>query len=351
MSDANGAYDVAVIGGGNAGLCAALTARAAGARVIVLDAAPRALRGGNSRHTRNLRCAHAAPTELLTGAYPREELLADLREVNGGESDAELASLLAAGSEDCVPWLRSLGVRFQGSLRGTLQLERTNAFFLGGGTALMNTLYAAAAHRGVDVRYDAEVVGLDVRDGVFRSARVHAAHGTATLRAKSVVLAAGGFEANLDRLAAAWGQAARNFIVRGTPYNRGTVLELMLDAGATPVGDAAECHAVAVDGRAPKFDGGIVTRLDCVPFGATRSGASSSLARRTRWPMPSSTPRSAARSCRRHFRRSKRSRYASSRAGSSCRPSGSRRPSWSSIAPCSPARSTRRGSTIAIPKA
>jgi len=75
------------------------------------------------------------------------------------------------------------------------------------------------------------------------------------------------FEANLDWLREAWGEAARNFIIRGTPYNKGTILRMMLDAGAQPIGSPRECHAVAIDGRAPKFDGGIVTRLDSVPLG------------------------------------------------------------------------------------
>ena len=77
--------DVAVVGGGNAGLTAALAARERGARVVVLDAAPRHLRGGNSRHTRNLRCAHAAPTDVLTESYGEDELMADLLRVNGGD--------------------------------------------------------------------------------------------------------------------------------------------------------------------------------------------------------------------------------------------------------------------------
>ena len=76
-------YDVAVIGGGNAALCAALTAREAGARVVVIESAPREFRGGNSRHTRNLRCAHGAPTSVLTDAYLEDEFLADLLRVNG----------------------------------------------------------------------------------------------------------------------------------------------------------------------------------------------------------------------------------------------------------------------------
>ncbi len=85
--------------------------------------------------------------------------------------------------------------------------------------------------------------------------------------ARVLVAAAGGFEANLEWLREAWGPAADNFIVRGTPYNRGVVLRALLDAGVAQVGDATQCHAVAIDARAPKFDGGIVTRVDCVSLG------------------------------------------------------------------------------------
>ena len=80
-------------------------------------------------------------------------------------------------------------------------------------------------------------------------------------------MAAGGFEANLEWLKEVWGDAADNFIIRGTPYNRGTILKMLLAGGAESIGDPKQCHAVAIDGRAPKFDGGIVTRLDCVPLG------------------------------------------------------------------------------------
>ena len=265
MSDPR--YDVAVIGGGNAGLAAALTARRLGKRVVVLEHAPRALRGGNSRHTRNLRCAHAAPTELLTETYSEEELLDDLKRVNEGETDHALAALVAARSSECVPWMTAFGARFQAALRGTLHLSRTNAFFLGGGTALMNSYYAAAEKLGIDMRYDAAVTGLALRGGMFESATVRTNGATHDVHANAVVVAAGGFEANLDWLRDAWGEAADNFIVRGTPYNTGTMLRALLDAGAAPIGSPSECHAVAIDGRAPKFDGGIVTRLDCVPLG------------------------------------------------------------------------------------
>jgi tricarballylate dehydrogenase len=163
--------------------------------------------------------------------------------------------------------MRRYGVRFQVPLRGTLHLGRTNVFFLGGGKALMNSYYAAAGRMGIRVCYDAEVVGLDLAGNRFHGASVVIEGQRTTVRARSAVLAGGGFEANLDWLREIWGDAASNFIVRGTPYNRGTLLRLMLDAGAQSVGNAAHCHAVAVDARAPKFDGGIVTRLDCISLG------------------------------------------------------------------------------------
>ena len=259
--------DVLVIGGGNAALCAALTARQAGATVTVLEHAPREFRGGNSRHTRNFRCAHDAPTDVLTDAYPEEEFLADLNRVTKGQGDPVLSRLLITRSAGCPAWMKQYGVRFQSSLRGTLHLGRTNVFFLGGGKALMNSYYGAAERAGVRVEYGAEVIGLDVADGTFRSAQVRMGGTTETLTARAVVVAAGGYEANIEWLREAWGDAADNFIIRGTPYNTGTLLRLMLDAGAEPIGDPTQCHAVAVDARAPRFDGGIVTRLDSLPFG------------------------------------------------------------------------------------
>ena len=260
-------YDVAVLGGGNAGLCAALTAREAGARVIVFESAPRHFRGGNSRHTRNFRCMHTEPGHLLTDSYSEDEFVSDLIQVSGGATDEAHARMVVRKSANCPEWMQRFGVRFQSPLRGTLHLARTNAFFLGGGKALMNSYYAAADRLGIRVLYDAEVVGLELEDAHFRAATVRTGGRERTIRAKAAVVATGGFESNVDWLREIWGGAADNFIIRGTPYNTGTLLKLMLAAGAQSVGDARECHAVAVDARAPKFDGGIVTRLDCVSLG------------------------------------------------------------------------------------
>jgi tricarballylate dehydrogenase len=259
--------DIVVVGGGNAALCAALTAREAGLSVTVIEAAPLEYRGGNSRHTRNMRCMHDAPTDVLTDAYPEDEYFADLLRVTGGQTTECLARMVIRESPHANAWMKSYGVRFQPSLGGTLHLGRTNAFFLGGGKALMNAYYAAAQARGIRVLYNAEVTELNIRDGKFESGEVLLDGRPAEFRAKALVVASGGFESNLEWLEEAWGPAARNFIVRGTPYNRGRVLKLLLNKGVEQIGDPKQCHAVAIDGRAPKFDGGIVTRLDCVPLG------------------------------------------------------------------------------------
>jgi tricarballylate dehydrogenase len=261
--------DVLVAGAGNAAMCAAIQAARAGKRVLVVEAAPRDYRGGNTRHTRNMRIAHDEGNDILTGPYPVEEFLDDLRAVTGPDSNPTLARLLLEESLDMWDWMQEQGVRFQPSLEGTLSLGRTNAFFLGGGRAMLNALHHTAESLGVEVRYDAEVVDIDVDEasGEFRSATVRHDETDGVITADAFVAASGGFESNLEWLEESWGPPARNFLVRGTPYNRGGVLRIMRDRGASLIGDPKQCHAVAIDGRAPKFDGGIVTRLDCVPFG------------------------------------------------------------------------------------
>ncbi len=260
-------FDVLVVGGGNAALCAAISARRSGASVLVLEMAPKFYRGGNTRHTRNMRCAHDAATEILTGPYTEEEFWEDLLRVTGGQTDEALARFMIRESKDILNWIVDQGVRWQPSLGGTLSLGRTNSFFLGGGRAMLNALYLTAEQLGVEIVYEAEVTDLDIQDGAFISARVRHGGATVDVRAGALVAAAGGFEANIEWLKQYWGEAAENFLIRGTPYNRGSMLKLLLDKGVKPVGDPTQCHAVAIDARAPKFDGGIITRLDCVVFG------------------------------------------------------------------------------------
>src|SRR6516225_11873530 len=170
MVDLNRKFDVLVIGGGNAALCAAISARRQGASVLVLEGAPKFYRGGNTRHTRNMRCAHDEATEILTGPYTEQEFWEDLLRVTGGETDEELARFMIAESKDILNWIVEQGVRWQPSLGGTLSLGRTNSFFLGGGRAMLNALYRTAEGLGVATAYDSEVVDLEIEGGRYKSA-------------------------------------------------------------------------------------------------------------------------------------------------------------------------------------
>lgn len=188
--------DVLVIGGGNAALCAALMAREAGASVILLEAAPREWRGGNSSHTRNLRCMHDAPQDVLVEAYPEEEYFDDLLKVTGGLTDEKLARIAIRASSSCRDWMRKHGVRFQPPLSGALHVARTNAFFMGGGKALVNAYYRSAEALGVRIRYDALVDKIELDGNRFLAAHV----GGERIQARACVLAAGGFESNREWL-------------------------------------------------------------------------------------------------------------------------------------------------------
>jgi len=264
-------YDVIVVGGGNAALCAAMAARHIVSRVLVLERAPEHMRGGNTRHTRNVRCAHPTSDKYCSGAYPEEEFFEDLVAVTGGPANPDLAKFVIRQSSKLYEWMSEHGASWQPPLAGTLHLGRTNRWFLGGGKALLNAYYRTAQRMGIGVRYDAMVEDLVIENGRFEGVALKgqgSGDGVRELvRGRTVVVATGGYEANLEWLERNWGTAARNFIVRGTPYNDGMMLAALLARGAKPIGDPKGFHAIALDARAPKYDGGIVTRLDAIPFG------------------------------------------------------------------------------------
>ena len=266
MADLSVTYDVLVVGGGNAALSAAITAREAGCSVIVAEHAPRPMRGGNSRHTRNLRALHPAPTNVLTNSYLEDEYLEDLLKVTGGKTDEKLARLCIRNSEHAPGFLERCGVVFQPSLSGTLSLSRTNAFFLGGGKALLNALYRTAERLGVVILYDSEVQHLALDGGRFEQAVISHRGFPAVIRARTVIASAGGFQANREWLRKYWGDGADRLQIRGTPYAQGTILKDMLAQGVQEVGDPTQFHAVANDARGPLVDGGLAMRLDVVPF-------------------------------------------------------------------------------------
>jgi tricarballylate dehydrogenase len=259
--------DVLVIGGGSAALCAAIAARRRGASVRMVEAAPVGLRGGNTRHARNFRLMHDGPRWYVPDAYGEDAFFRDLVRVTSGATDEKLARMLIRDSATIAEWLTENGVRLQDPSKGAMPYSRRTAFFLGGGKAMINALYATAIKLGVDIGYDSEVVALAFGDNGDCEADILHGGRIERVAAKTLVVCTGGHQANLDWLRESFGAAADNFMIRGTPYVTGSVLRLLLDAGAKPVGDPARAHMVAVDARGPKFDGGIVTRITAIPHG------------------------------------------------------------------------------------
>jgi tricarballylate dehydrogenase len=275
--EAEPGFDVVVVGAGNAGLCAALSAREVGASVLVLEAAPESERGGNSRFTAGaMRVVYRGVDDLrelmpdLTedeiartdfGAYAESNFLDDLGRVSEYRSDPELSELLVKRSFDTLRWMRSKGVRFapmygrqafksgdRMRFWGGLTVEAW-----GGGPGLVDSLTRAAQRDGVKIWYGARATRLLADDEGVHGVELRRNGRTQCVAAKAAVLAAGGFEANAEwrtrYLGPGWDLAK----VRGTRFNTGAGIAMALDVGASACGNWSGCHAVGWDRNAPEF--------------------------------------------------------------------------------------------------
>src|SRR5215475_12408402 len=270
-------YDVIVVGGGNAAFCAALAAQEQGAKVVMLEAAPEEEAGGNSRFTAgSIRVVYNGVEDIKTlvpdltqaeiettdfGTYTAEQFFDDMARVTQHRADPDLVELLVTRSFDTLNWMREKGVRFIPIYgRQAFKIDGKFKFWggltvesVGGGPGLVNMLTAAARKRGIEIRYSTR--GLDLLFDGNRVEGVHVRHNgeVRELRAKSVVLACGGFEANPEwrtrYLGPGWDLAK----VRGSRYNTGDGLRMALDIGAAPYGNWSGCHATGWDRYAPEF--------------------------------------------------------------------------------------------------
>jgi tricarballylate dehydrogenase len=269
-------YDVVVVGKGNAALCAALSARDQGAKVAMLEAASEDEHGGNSRFAGGvMRFAYETVDDLkrvteLTdeevagsdfGTNTREEYLDDLYRLTSYRTDADLSEILVNNSLDTMAWLRSKGARFvpnYGRQSGMVGGKRK--FFgrlpievSGGGAGLVQYLDAAAKKAGIEVYYDARATSLLYDGERVNGVRVQSKGKAAEFRARSLVLACGGFEANPEMRTRYLGPGWELAKVRGSRFNQGDGLKMALDIGAAPYGNWSGCHATGWDRYAPEF--------------------------------------------------------------------------------------------------
>src|SRR5216110_3291399 len=269
-------WDVIVVGGGNAALCAALSARESAQRVLVLERAPEAEAGGNSRFTAGLmrivyngaddlgRLIELSREEIERtdfGTYTADQFLDDMARVTEYRCDPDLTEILVKESFPTALWMKKKGLRFTAAWgRQAFKIEGRFKFWggltleaIGGGPGLVESLTSSAKKNGIEIWYRARATSLVADDAGVHGVVVKRAGKTTEVKAKAVVLAAGGFQANAEwrtrYLGPGWDLAK----VRGTRFNAGDGISMALDIGASPAGNWSGCHAVQWERNAPEF--------------------------------------------------------------------------------------------------
>jgi tricarballylate dehydrogenase len=273
----NQEFDVVVIGAGNAALCAALAAQENGAKVLVLERAPEHKRGGNSHFTGGLirfpyngiddvrqlipDMSDAEAGNIDVGSYSEEQFYETIARVTEYMADPELTTMVVSEALNTMKWMRSKGIRFalstgrqafktpEGKYKfwGSAPIE-----FVGGGIGLVEMLFESAEKYGLEIWYNARGYKLitDANNKVC-GVKVKREGKEIEVRAKAVVVAAGGFEANPQWRAQYLGPNWDLAKVRGTEYNTGDGLKMALEVGAQAYGHWSGCHAVQWDLNAP----------------------------------------------------------------------------------------------------
>ncbi|MGD9827147.1 MAG: FAD-dependent tricarballylate dehydrogenase TcuA [Hyphomicrobiaceae bacterium] len=270
MSD----YDVIVVGAGNAALAASVSAAENGAkRVLVLEKAPREMRGGNTHWSGGVfRMAFDDPRELaplLPGVedeyenfyegitpYPFDDYHGDLVRVSNGRTDPELSRILVGNSKATVLWMHEVGkikmepaITIAGVRKGNMIVWPRGLVVRAQheGIGLSKTWFATAEKMGVEIRYSSAAVALTVDgQGRVNGVTVRDNDGQRDVRARAVILACGGFEANVQMRTQHIGPLVGAAKVRGTPHNQGDGLRMAMAIGAMPWGQWSGCHATPI---------------------------------------------------------------------------------------------------------
>lgn len=269
--------DVIVVGAGNAAMCAALSAHAEGARVLMLEAAPFEERGGNSHYTGGaFRFAFNGIEDLMEvspemkdedysnvdfGTYTEDQFFDDMFELTEFRTDADMCETLVRNSHQTAKWVASHGVKLQPGLgRQAYKVDGKFKFWgglalhiWGGGEELLRALYAAGEKAGIPIVYECPAIELMRDGGTITGVAANYKGKSIAIPARGVVLACGGFESNPEMRARYLGTGWDMAKVRGTRFNQGAGLRMALDAGAQSYGNWSGCHAVAWDVNAPAY--------------------------------------------------------------------------------------------------
>ena len=269
-------YDVIVVGGGNAALCAAISAKETAKRVLVLERAPEDESGGNSRFTAGLlRIVYNGADDLAQlidlskeerertdfGTYTADQFLDDMARVTEYRCDPDLTEILVKQSFPTALWMRKKGLRFTAAWgRQAFKIEGKFKFWggltleaIGGGPGLVDSLTQIAKKNAVEIWYQARAVSLIADDAGAHGVVAKHRGKTKQIKSRAVVLAAGGFQANAEMRTRYLGPLWELAKVRGTRFNTGDGIRMALDVGAQPIGNWSGCHAVAWERNAPEF--------------------------------------------------------------------------------------------------
>ncbi|UCB55079.1 MAG: FAD-dependent tricarballylate dehydrogenase TcuA [Thiotrichales bacterium] len=269
--------DIIIIGAGNAAFCAAHAAREKGASVLMLECAPEAVNGGNSRFTAGaMRFAYEGVDDIRAlcpdlaqeqiditdfGSYTTDQFYDDMFRVTRYRSDPALCERLVMSSRETMGWMREKGIRFMPIYgRQAFKVDGRFKFWggltletWGGGPGLVDQHTKIAKEQGIDIRYDSRVLELLFDGHKVTGVQVRNKGEVFTLTADSVIMACGGFQANTEWRTRYLGPGWEMARVRGSRYNTGDGIRMALDIGASPYGNWSGCHAVGWDYNAPEF--------------------------------------------------------------------------------------------------
>ncbi len=248
--------DVCVVGGGVAGLCAAVAARQAGAEVILLEKAPRERRGGNTRFAdAQMRFPHEAD-EFGPRDYTVDQMYGDLMRISQGRANPELVRTLCENARETAEWLTEMGLEWEAGYPHTAGYRRSPK---AGGLGLVDLLHRRLEGLSGAVSYETGAVDLIVDEvRAIRGVRAVGPEGVVDVEARGgVILGCGGFQANVEMRVRYLGRFADSLILRGSSFNTGEGLMMAIAAGARPAGQWGDYHSAVLDARSPKEECGV----------------------------------------------------------------------------------------------